>query len=160
MRWTIFTLLLIGPGGLATASQPQTVGWIERVRIGPQGFLLQAKLDTGADSSSLGASDIDVYSRDSKFWVRFRVTNKKNETGIFDLPIVRFSRIKRHGGKSIERPVVELDICLGRINQRTRISLTDRAQFKFGVLVGRNFLSAGKLVDSSRKFVMEPSCKG
>lgn len=136
----------------------ETIGWIERIKIGDQGFLIEAKMDTGADSSSLSAQNIDVYSRGTRFWVRFQVTNSRNEKTTFDVPVQRFVKIKRHGGKSIERPVVEIAICLGRLSRKARVTLADRSRFKFAALIGREFLSTGKLVDSSRRYLMEPNC--
>lgn len=143
----------------AGSTEAQTVGWVERVKIGEQGFLVEAKLDTGADSSSLNAQNIHVYSRERRFWVRFEVTNYRWETARFDLPVRRFVKIKRHGGKSVERPVVAIDICVGRIKKVARVTLADRSRFRYAVLIGREFLAAGKLVDSSRRYLMEPDCQ-
>ena len=147
------------PSSAAVVRDPDTVGWVERVLIGAQRFVVNAKLDTGADTSSLNAGDIEVYSRGEKFWVRFTVTNFRNEMARFDLPVRRFVKIKRHGGRSVERPVIEIDLCLGRISRLARVTLADRSKFKYAALIGREFLSAGKKVDSARKFLMEPDCK-
>jgi len=39
-------------------AEPTVVGWIESVKLGGEGLVLPAKLDTGADTSSLHVSDI------------------------------------------------------------------------------------------------------
>ena len=65
------TLVLALP---AVAAEKTVVGWIEKVRIYPGNFLVHAKLDSGAEYSSLDAANLQEFERDGKTWVRFDLT--------------------------------------------------------------------------------------
>ncbi|MGL4854489.1 MAG: ATP-dependent zinc protease family protein [Lentisphaeria bacterium] len=128
-------------------------GFIEQISLHNGTILCQAKLDTGADNSSIGASDIVEFEKDGKKWVRFNIEFTA-ETLKMSLPIKKITRIKRHNAESQTRIVVELDAKLGDIHQRVDFSLTSREKFNYPVLLGRNFLNGKFLVDSSRTFII------
>ena len=68
-------------------------------------------------------------------------------------PLVRNSLIKKHGGGFRERPVVRLAIQLGDFCQETEVNLSDRQNFLYPLLLGRQFLQAAQVtVDSNRTF--------
>jgi hypothetical protein len=48
--------------------------------------------------------------------------------------------------------VVKLKIMLGKVEMERQFTLTDRSQYIFPVLIGRNVLSGKYLVDVNRKF--------
>ena len=135
------------------------IGEAERVVLEPNGLVLEARVDTGATTSSIDAREVLPYEKDGKPWVRFLVPQKKGDPQAYDLPIVRNAVIKRHGADPIERPVVELKVRLGEMDQRSEFSLADRSKFKFPVLLGRNFLNTRFLVDVSRKHQLETPVK-
>lgn len=135
------------------------VGWLEQIRISPPGLLLEGKLDTGADVSSLHATDIREYSKDGKPWVRFTVKDRKGDLAIVDEPLVRIVTITRHGGREEKRPVVMLNLCLGHIAKSVEISLVDRTGLKFPFLIGRNFMAGALLLDPLLEFTSIPTCE-
>ena len=60
------------------AGEKPVVGWIEKVRIYPGNFLVHAKLDSGAEYSSLDAGNLHgVFDRNGKNWVRFDLTETR-----------------------------------------------------------------------------------
>lgn len=136
-------------------------GWVEAVRIYPNNMRLKAKLDTGAKTSSLHALNIKEITRGNDTWVSFSVpTQDENKKIRFELKVQRFVRIKRHNGKFQRRPVVNLDICLGKaLTPSVEFSLIDRSEFNYPVLLGRNFLEGNSVVDAARSFTREPDCK-
>lgn len=140
------------------AAEPLTVGWIERVRLDPGGLVLTAKLDTGANTSSLHAAHITRFTRDGENWVAFDVVDQNDNTQRFERRIVRISRIKRHGGGVQERPTVLLDICLGGLAQSTQVNLVNREGFNYQLLVGRRFLGRHFAVNSAQTYTVEPAC--
>ena len=141
-----------------TQDTKPTVGWLEQVRILPPDLLLEAKLDTGADVSSLHATDITEFTRKGGPWVRFTVRDRKGDLAIMEEPLVRIITITRHGGREEKRPVVMLRFCLGHISKRVEISLVDRTGLKFPFLIGRNFMSGSILLDPSLEFTSVPTC--
>lgn len=157
----VLPFLLGSAAALATtAGQPLTVGWIERVRVGAEGLVVQAKLDTGADVSSLHATSIRVSRRADGNWVSFDVTAEDRRVVHFERRVERIARVRRASGGVQERPVVLLGICLGPVYKVAEVNLTDRGAFTMPLLVGRNFLAAGEfLIDSRHIDTIEPSCK-
>jgi len=135
-----------------------TVGWLEQIRIYPPGLLLEAKLDTGADVSSLHAIDMKEFTKNGHPWIRFTVTDRKGDQAIMEEPLLRTITITRHGGREEKRPVAILKLCLGHLTKSVEVSLVDRTGLKFPVLVGRNFMAGSFLLDPSQEFITTPSC--
>jgi len=151
-------LLFISLPGMANAEQ-ETVGWLEHATITQAAFAIEAKIDTGADNSSINARDAEVYTRGGKPWVRFFVQNKLGHSVLIDQPIVKTTRIKMKDGNLQQRSVIELDICLGSLQKRTQVNLIDRSHFKHQLLIGRSFLSPDYLVDTSQTHRVNSQCQ-
>lgn len=154
-------LLLSGIQGIAIAapeSMQEKVGWLEKATITASGFLIEAKIDTGADNSSINARDPQVYLREGKPWVRFSVVNKLGKEAVIDQPIVKTTRIKMKNGNLQQRSVIEMDICLGSHKKRAQVNLVDRSHFKHQLLIGRSFLSPDYLVDTGRTHLVNSQC--
>lgn len=167
-RWCAAALLALACAGLgsqlAAAAEPDraartTFGWVEWVAIEPGGIRIKAKLDTGATTSSIDARDEHLFQRDREPWVRFRVAGRDGAALEHESRVMRFVRIRRHGGEYDERPVIELGVCVGRILARVEVTLADRRGFVYPLLLGRNFLADAALVDASRTFTAEPECE-
>lgn len=144
---------------LSAAVQPVVVGWIEPVKLGSEGLLLPAKLDTGADTSSLHVADIQWIRREDGDWVAFKVSGKDNRTVRLERKVQRVARVKKASGGVQERPTVLLGVCLGDTYRVTEVNLTDRTGMKMPFLVGRSFLAEGFVVDSSRTDTVAPACR-
>lgn len=142
----------------ATAAQPTVVGWIEAVKLGNEGLVMPAKLDTGADVSSLGVSNITWMRRADGDWVAFDVTGKDERKLRLERKVQRMARVKKAAGGVQERPTVLLGVCLGDTYRVTEVNLTDRTGLRLPFLVGRSFLAERFAVDSSRTDTIEPAC--
>jgi len=143
---------------LPGAADLPAAGWIERVGIMPGGVVVQAKLDTGADTSSLHASHVRWFMRDGRDWVGFDVTGDDGRTVHFEQPVLRKARVRSVAGGVQTRPVVTLGICLGETYYVTQVNLVDRSKVKEEMLIGRRFLQDRFLVDSARRHLLEPRC--
>lgn len=137
----------------------KTFGLIEKVALFPGGLVVQGKLDTGADNCSLDAKNIQEFVRDGKTWVRFEIKNRRSERQMIEVETHRVARIKRTLGKSQERYVVRLGICLGNEFSMVDVNLIDRSNFSVPLLVGRSFLAGRVAVDSSSTYTRPPTCK-
>lgn len=144
---------------LPLAADVTVVGWIERVKLGPEGVVILAKLDTGANTSSLHASEIRSYIRDGDDWVAFDLIDEKGGKAHFERKVVRISRIKRQGGGIQERPTILMGVCLGKVYRVTQVNLVDRKGFNYKFLVGRRFLAEHFAVDPARMYMVEPTCE-
>ena len=136
-----------------------TFGYLERVMVYPGPIKIEAKLDTGADNTSIHATNIKIGTKGGKQSVSFDVVTKTNVVQHFEKPVVRIARIKQHSGKPQERPVVSFEICLGSIKRSVDVSLVDRSRFEYHLLIGRSFLAGHALVVSGSAFTTEPACR-
>ncbi len=150
-------LFLVVVGGDTNAKE--VAGWIEWVRLEPSGLELKAKLDTGAKTSSLHATEIESYSRAGQKYLRVRIENAKGDSTVLEGSLVRRANIKRHTGKSQVRPVIRVPICLGNVRKEVEVNLVDRGKFNYQFLIGRSFLKGDFLIDPARTFLLKPRCR-
>ncbi len=135
------------------------LGYVENVRIGKLGLEMKAKLDTGADTSSVRARDVDIYKRGERdHWVRFRLVGKDGRSIRYDKNVIRFVHIKAKKGGTIRRPVINMPLCVGGVWALAEVNLADRKDFEFEVLVGREFLANRILVNSGKAFAADEIC--
>lgn len=144
----------------STPSQQTIAGYLERVALVEHDLVLKARLDTGATLSSLNALDLERFERDGQDWVRFDVRDPEDKQQRITLehPVKRNIRIVQHSGKHQLRPVIELTLCVGEQLRRADVSLVDRSQFTYQLLVGRNHLRNALLIDPGRRYLLEPEC--
>ena len=154
----VIAAAMLSPAAAGAEAQRPVVGVVEKVRIYPGGLLLPAKIDTGADNSSLNAADVTRFNRAGEKWVRFEVVDEEGRSVTLERKLVRIARIKRQQGQSQRRPVVAMGICIGSIYREVQVTLVDRSRFRYPVLIGRSFMKDSLLVDPSLKFSVEPRC--
>jgi hypothetical protein len=135
-------------------------GEAEYITIKPDNIRLKARIDTGATTSSIHATQVKRYERDGKKWVKFNLVRNNGQKIAMNKRVIRTIEVKRHGADQQSRPVVNLDIAMGKIKKTTQFSLTDRSQFKFPVLIGRSLLKGTAIVDVNRSYVLSPLSKG
>lgn len=137
----------------------QVIGAIEHVLLTPPGKLLEARIDTGAESSSLDARDIQEFERDGARWVRFSIYDREREEFLeIERRIARYVRILQSSSSAPERrPVVRMQLMLGESNQNAEFTLSDRSHLNFPILIGRNVLQDIMLVDVSRRDIAPPA---
>ena len=142
----------------ASGSPPMMVGWAERARIFPGNLPMQAKLDTGANTSALNVESYEIIEHDGKKWARITATNRANAKRTYELEVIRFSKTKDHNGPLRLRPVVQLVICIAGIRKTAELNVSKRGKFIYKLLLGRRFLANTFTIDPSRKFTKPPKC--
>lgn len=145
----------------AQAESPQMIGWVEHVGIQPGGLIMNAKIDTGADHSSVHAEDVRIADRNGVRTVTFTLRNQQGQSVHLQKPLVRYAHIKRRrNSEPLRRPVVAMDLCVGGSLKRVNVNLANRENFKYRMLVGRTYLKQGYAVDPNRRYTVEPACRG
>ncbi|KXF81609.1 ATP-dependent zinc protease family protein [Enterovibrio coralii] len=145
-------------------AQGKTIlGETEWVWIDAANSNYKARVDTGATTSSLNATDIQEFERDGKTWVSFKLAhtapNKDTEeadlsVATIEAPVKRWVKIRQASAEELERrPVVELRIRLGDLHEKTQFTLADRSQMEFPVLLGREFFKDIAVVDVSQSYI-------
>ncbi len=159
-HYLLFALISLGLTVPVTAAEKSIIGWVEPVKIiidndGPE---FAAKIDTGADYSSIDIESLELLQKKFEPWLRFKIKDDKGKFHTLELPIYKITRTKRKGIESQPRFVVIMDICLGRIRKSARVSLLDRHNYKYRLLLGRNFLKNDFVVDPAIKNTTAPKC--
>ena len=132
------------------------IGESEWIYLAPPGHHYQARVDSGAATSSLSATNITPFERNGEKWVRFWLQHDDESTPIeVEAPLVRYVRIRQASADDIDRrPVVGLTVYLGKnLQQNAEFTLTDRSQMTYPILLGREFLRDVTLIDVGRNFI-------
>ena len=133
------------------------IGWREWVRLPDLGVeRIKAKIDTGARTSALHAFRITPFSKYGAAYVRFVLhplqRRKKPEISCVAL-VIDHRRITDSGGRAEERYVIRTTLKLGKTLWPVELTLTNRDQMGFRMLIGRQALRRRYVVDPSRSFV-------
>lgn len=132
------------------------VGSVEKVHIYPSNFVMNARIDTGAETSSINANDITEFERDGKKWVRFTLNDEKtNQPYIVERKVVRTVKILQSSlDEGFEkRVVVTLKITIGNKKELSEFTLTSRDHMTYPILIGRNVLQDLIVVDVSERYI-------
>ena len=128
------------------------VGEKEWALVEPGNLVLEARIDTGAETSSIHAEDIQLIEKDGKRWVRFNLPDPKTNTMIpLERRLHRRILVKQQAEEVEDRRyVVRMWVTLGETRTWLDVSLSDRTDFEFPLLIGRNMLMDAFVVDVSR----------
>ncbi|CAN5240775.1 RimK/LysX family protein [soil metagenome] len=132
-------------------------GWREWVQLPEIGVpWVKAKLDTGAQTSSIHAYDIEAFDRDGAAWARFTVRpwQRSTEDAVtVESPVHDIRKVRSSSGHVEERFVVLMPLVLVGREVVAEVTLTNRDQMGFRMLIGREALAQGFDVSSSRSFL-------
>ncbi len=165
-RPTLMLGLLLAALGCTTAMGDEVSTKSKRI-IGATAVLtevstsipFQARVDTGAKSSSLHVEKIEIKNeskrRDDNVGkaIRFLVKNKEGESAWIETTIASAVRVRSSAqtdGKYDHRYKVRLTLELDGFRKEVLVSLNDRARMAYPLLIGRNFLRDDFLVDVSK----------
>uniref|UniRef100_UPI003139A8DB ATP-dependent zinc protease family protein n=1 Tax=Marinimicrobium sp. C2-29 TaxID=3139825 RepID=UPI003139A8DB len=144
---------------LTSASLDKTVvGATENVMLTDLGITLESRVDTGANTSSLDARNIEIFERNGEDWVRFEIHDPDLDQLVeLERPRSRKVLISQSNSEEPERrPVVEMRITMGSMTQVAEFTLTNRSHLDQPLLIGRNVLRDLMLVDVAQDNVTEP----
>jgi len=131
------------------------VGQLEHIRLDPPGVTYTARIDSGAEGSSIHATNIVNFERDGKRWVKFELDmGKKEEPVTMEREVVRRVIVRQATQDEAERRVkVMMRMTLGSFSDMIEFSLNDRSAMEYPVLIGRDFLRNNAVVDVSQEFI-------
>ena len=135
---------------------PVVVGWREWVALPQAGVdWVKAKIDTGARSSSIHAFDLEAYDVDGQEWVRFSIhpwQRSDEDVAELSLPVLDRREVRSSNGQTEQRYAVALDVTLAGRTITTVMTLSNRDEMGFRMLIGREAIERGFLVDSARSY--------
>ncbi len=137
-----------------TNSKLGILGWREWVSLPLLGIsAIKSKLDTGAKTSALHATQIQSFKDESgKLWVSFVV--EADQAYPCKAKVKDQRSVKDSSGHSQLRYVVETNLQMGDDIFPIELSLADRADMRFPLLLGRSALKGRFLVDSQASFLL------
>ena len=127
------------------------IGWREWVKLPDLGInRIKVKVDTGARSSALHAYDLKEFTKDGEAWVSFKVhpdqrSSKKVVNS--ESKILEYRSVKNTGGKSTKRPVIITTVTLLGFTWPVELTLANRDEMGFRMLLGREAIRKRLLVD-------------
>jgi hypothetical protein len=68
--------------------------------------------------------------------------------------VVEYVTVRDSGGHAERRPVIETTLVLGVLRKKVRVTLTDRGDMLFPMLVGRTAVGDHFLVDASGRHLL------
>ena len=137
--------------------QRATIGWREWTALPDLGVpAVKAKVDTGARTSALHAFRLRVIDRDGEPWVRFEIHPSQRtarDSVEACCPVAAWRRVRSSNGEVENRPVISTTLQLGDQSWVAEVTLTNRDEMGFRMLLGRAAVRRRFLVDPGRSFL-------
>ncbi len=135
----------------------KTIGWREWVRIPELGVPeIKAKIDTGADNSSLHAFNISRFEKDGVPYVRFEIhpkQRKRKPAVLCEAEVVMERKVKNPGGRLEVRPVIKTKLLVAGREIEALVNLTTRDEMTFRLLLGRRTIRDHFIVDPGKSYI-------
>ena len=129
------------------------LGWREWVFLPSYNdFKLKAKIDTGARTSAIHATNIQIYRKNCSEMVKFQIYQSQSFLNI-DTELISYKKIKSSFGQTEIRPTVYMKIQIGSEIWLTEITLAQRAKLTYPMLIGRNSLNKKHIIHSHKSYL-------
>lgn len=144
------------PMGHETRPPLKTIGWREWLSL-PELHIdwIKAKVDTGARSSSLHASNVERFTRKKKDMVRFRIHPVQRKGSVVidaEAPLHDMRHVRSSSGVAEERPVIVTTLELMGERWPIELTLTGRDVMGFRMLLGRQAIRGRFTVDAGHSY--------
>jgi len=140
------------------------VGWREWIGLPELGVdRIKAKIDTGARTSAIHAFEICPFERHGKKYVRFLlhpVQHRRQPEVLCEAPVVDERIVTSSNGERQHRYVIETAIKLGDAVWPIEMTLTNRDEMGFRLLLGRGALRKRFVVDPGGSFKLSGKPSG
>ena len=154
----------LGPkhAGAEPADTKTRVGWVEHVALPGLGIeRLKAKIDTGARTSALHVARIRTVDtaggphRRPILEITVPAGGRGRRPHRVRAAVRGFTVVRDTSGRTERRPVIETALSLGPIKRRIAVTLTNRGDMLFPMLIGRTALGPGIVVDPARRYLLD-----
>lgn len=123
---------------------------------------IKARIDSGAKTSSIQATDIELITNDGEPWVRFVVYPLQKNTLLKTKCIAKLvdkRSIKGSFGISEERLIIKVPVTIGEDTFDIELSLANRNTMEFRMLLGREAISNRYLINPAKKHLQKKYSK-
>ena len=136
---------------------PMILGWEEWVALPELGLpAVKAKVDTGARTSALHAYDVEPFVSGRVRRVRFGVhpVSRRDHPAIACVArLVDRREVRSSNGEREVRYVIETPLRIGKRQWEIEVTLANRNMMTYRMLLGRQAIPEGMLVDPSASFL-------
>ena len=126
------------------------VGWREWLSLPELGVkAIKVKVDTGARTSAIHAFSLEPFDKNNELWVRFGLHPNQDDTKVeiwCEAKVLDQRNVTDSGGHTEQRYVITTHVTLGLKTWPIEVTLTNRDNMLFRMLLGRTAVSAGNIV--------------
>jgi hypothetical protein len=135
----------------------KTIGWREWVELLDFNIsYIKAKIDSGARTSSLHALNLEFYIEDQIEYVEFEtnpIQGDLKRSVSCKSRVLEYKDVKSSNGQVEKRPVILTKLKLGDQVIETEVTLSNRDEMGFKMLIGRQTLKQHFLIDVDKSFL-------
>ena len=149
----LFALLTAG-GQSVPKRDKQIIGATATIKEAGTGIPFSARIDTGAATCSLHVEKLEIENPDKRpnkgKPIRFLIKNEKGESAWIDSTVAGVVRVRSSvfkNGEFDRRFKVWLTLDWEGVQKKVRVTLNDRTNMDYPLLIGRNWLRGDFLVD-------------
>lgn len=132
----------------------KTLGWKDKIDFIDWGLEnLDIKIDTGARTSVIHCKEIALIKKYRKNYVKFILLDDKHpqfSNQEFILPFHKEKKVKNSFGHEENRFIVKTTVKIYGKKHEIEISLRDRSNLEFPVLLGRSFIRKKYIIDVAK----------
>lgn len=136
------------------AKERTFLGRVEWVKIKDPEFEIQARVDTGAKTSSIHAENIKELQINGEPYVQFETLDNEDKKHTIVRRVVARTKVTSTSGDSTNRYVIRSAIKLGHKTHDVNINLNDRSKLNYRMLIGRNLLIGNYIVDVAESHLL------
>ena len=118
---------------------------------------VRARIDSGAQTSSIHASDIQPFRKDGEDWVRFEIHPVQESPKVIiknEAKVVTVRKVKNTGGTSESRYVIKTPMKIGNDTYDIELTLANRDAMGFRMLLGREAMINRFLVNPAEIYTL------
>lgn len=138
------------------SSHKTIIGRLEYVDIPDFAFSgIEAKVDTGAYNGAIHVSLVSEVEKEGKKYIRFVLLDEDHPEyhgKAFETDEFEKKKVKSSNGEIQERYVVPVTIILKGFELKVKLSLSNRKDLRYPILLGRKIIKKHFIVDASKTF--------
>lgn len=145
---------IVSPAFAQLLKEKVLIGRVEWVEMPDVKLKHRARIDTGAKTTSMHATNIEEVQQRGELFVKFQTVDAEGKPVDLLRKVDTTQRVANTAGFVSRRYVIKQKIKIGTIEREVLINLNDRSKMEYKFLIGRNVLLGRFIVDVARSHVL------